>query len=45
MSLDSQLFNLKFTSKQMVKASKKSEKNEKAEKLKLKQVRSHNRDN
>lgn len=34
-----QLFNLKFTSKQMQRMAKKSEKNEKQQKLKLKQVR------
>ena len=33
-----QMFNLKFTSKQMARMSKKSEKNEKQQKLKLKQV-------
>lgn len=38
MSLENQLFNLKFTSKQMVKMSKKSEKNEAQQKLKLKQA-------
>jgi len=37
MSLENQMFNLKFTSKQMVRMSKKSEKNEGQQKLKLKQ--------
>jgi len=36
--LENQLFNLKFTSKQLVRQSKKCEKNEKAQKLKLKQA-------
>jgi len=38
MSLENQMFNLKFTAKQMVRMSKKSEKNEKQQKLKLKQA-------
>lgn len=33
--LQEQIFNLKFTSKQLVRASKKAEKDEKAEKLKV----------
>jgi hypothetical protein len=38
-SLADQLFQLKFTSKQLVRQSKKCEKNEVVQKLKLKQVR------
>eukprot|EP01119_Soliformovum_irregulare_P000168 TRINITY_DN1011_c0_g1_i1.p1 TRINITY_DN1011_c0_g1~~TRINITY_DN1011_c0_g1_i1.p1 ORF type:complete len:196 (+),score=56.84 TRINITY_DN1011_c0_g1_i1:104-691(+) len=38
MSLENQMFNLKFTAKQMVRMSTKCEKNEKAQKLKLKQA-------
>jgi len=38
MALENQLFNLKFTSKQFVRTSKKCEKNEKQQKLKLKQA-------
>merc|ERR1712100_176707 len=37
-SLENQLFNLKFTSKQLIRMSKKCEKNEKAQKLKTKQA-------
>lgn len=36
--LQEQIFNLKFTSKQLVRASKKAEKDEKAEKLKVKKA-------
>lgn len=36
--MENHLFNLKFTSKQLVRQSKKCEKNEKAQKLKLKQA-------
>jgi len=38
MSLENQMFNLKFTSKQMTRMAKKSEKNEGLQKLKLKQA-------
>jgi len=38
MSLENQMFNLKFTAKQFVRMSKKCEKNEKQQKLKLKQA-------
>jgi charged multivesicular body protein 1 len=38
MSLENQLFNLKFNAKQFERSSKKCEKNEKAQKLKLKQA-------
>jgi len=38
MSMERQLFNLKFTSKQLVRQSKRCEKNEKQNKLKLKQA-------
>jgi len=38
MSMEKQLFNLKFTSKQLQRQSKRCEKNEKANKLKLKQA-------
>jgi len=36
--IENQLFNLKFTSKQFTRLSKKCEKNEKQQKLKLKQA-------